>query len=305
MIGTIAMTTVPRRTALYMPGANARALEKAKTLPADALIFDLEDAVAPDAKSTARAQILSAMDNGGFPGREVVIRVNGPDTSWFAEDMVMVAKAKPDAVLVPKVEAAETITRVRTALRSEDVPAATNVWAMIETPMGVLNVGAISAMAKGPGGAHDLACYVVGLNDLVKETRAELNAERTSALYWLSATLTAARAHGIDVLDSVYNAHKDLEGFEAECLQGRMLGMDGKSLIHPAQIEIANRVFAPDEAEVAWARKILAAFEQPDNAGKGVISLDGKMVELLHAEMAKRTVAIADAIAARATEAAS
>ena len=294
------MTMLPRRSALYMPGSNARALEKAKAVPADALIFDLEDSVAPVAKVTARAQVLEAIRNGGFPGREVVIRINGPDTGWFADDMVMASEAKPDAVLVPKVEAAETITRVRRALASEGTPPSTDIWAMIETPMGVLKVAEISAMAKGSGGGHALVCYVVGLNDLVKETRAELGPERTSALYWLSATLTAARAYGIDVLDSVYNAHKDLEGFEADCRQGRMLGMDGKSLIHPAQVEIANRVFAPADGDVEQARKILAAFEQPENAGKGVISLDGRMVELLHAEMAKRTVAIADAIKARA-----
>ncbi len=295
------MTIVPRRSALYMPGANARALEKAKTLAADVLLIDLEDSVAPDAKDEARAQVGRALSAGGFDGREVVVRVNGSDSAWFEADVAMLADTPADGVLIPKVNSGAHLAEVRSRLASAGVRADLPVWAMIETPLGVLNVSEIAAAA--PSTANPLVCFVIGTNDLVKETRATLDAARTSALYWLSATVTAARAYGIDVIDGVYNAHTDLEGFERECRQGLALGMDGKSVIHPRQIDGANAVFAPDAEAVEAAAKIIAAFDAPENAGKGVISLDGKMVELLHAEMARRTVAIAQAIAARATQA--
>lgn len=286
------MTVRPRRSALYMPGSNARAIEKAKTLDADVVIFDLEDAVAPEQKAEARAQVCAAVEGGGYGRRELVIRTNGLDTSWIKEDVAAALAVKPSALLIPKVSHASELHEIGKLMAG--APDDIKVWAMIESPMAILNLKEIAATAVEPGGR--LACLVIGPNDLVKDTRAELDGSRTAALYWLSATVTAARAYGIDVLDGVYNDFKDTEGFERECRHGRMLGMDGKTLIHPSQIEAANATFMPAADEVAWARRILAAFKEPENAGKGVIKIDGKMVELLHAEVAKRTVAIADAI---------
>jgi citrate lyase subunit beta/citryl-CoA lyase len=290
------MSLRPRRSALYMPGSNARALEKAKQLPADVLILDLEDSVAPEAKPAARVQVTDAVMAGGFGRRELVIRVNGLDTAWGPDDLAAAAAAAPDAVLLPKVSGIADVERASDALRRAGAPDKTRLWAMMETPIGVINASEIAA-AGGHAGSR-LSCFVMGLNDLFKETRAEVTADRAAALYWLSVCLTAARAHGLEILDGVYNNFRDAEGYRRECLQGRMLGFDGKTLIHPDQIAVANEVFSPSEAEVAAARKIVAAFELPENRGKGVINLDGRMVELLHAEMAKRTVAIADAIAA-------
>ncbi|HEX6000823.1 MAG TPA: CoA ester lyase [Hyphomicrobiaceae bacterium] len=293
------MTIRPRRSVLYMPGSNARALEKAKTLAADALILDLEDAVAPEAKAAARAQVCAAVAAGGYGGRELIIRVNGLDTPWGADDIAAAAGAGPEAVLVPKVAGAADIVRATQALADAGAPPKTQLWAMIETPLAVLNITEIAAAARAPGSR--LACFVLGTNDLVKETRAELSGDRVAALYWLGAAITAARAYGLDVLDGVYNAFKDAEGYRRECQQGRTLGFDGKTLIHPDQIAVANEVFAPAAVEVAWARKIIAAFDLPESKGKGVITVDGRMVEIMHAEMARRTVAIADAIARKET----
>lgn len=291
------MSFRPTRSVLYMPGSNARALEKAKSLDADALILDLEDAVAPDQKAVARAQVCQAVAAGGFGHRQVVIRINALDTPWGNEDLAAAAAAKPDAVLLPKPNDARDIERATDALRVAGAPAGVALWAMVETPLAVLNLRELAGAARHAGAR--LACLVLGTNDLVKETRAELDSGRTAALYWLTASVTAARAFGLTVLDGVYNNFKDLDGLQRECQQGRMLGFDGKTLIHPDQIAHANAVFAPGADEAVWARKIIAAFDQPENKGKGVITIDGKMVELLHAEMAKRTVAIADAIAAR------
>jgi citrate lyase subunit beta/citryl-CoA lyase len=282
----------PRRSALYMPGSNARVLEKAKTLAADVVIFDLEDAVAPDAKEAAREQVVAAVKGGGYGRRELVIRVNGLDTPWGRADLAAAIAAAPDGILVPKVSKPEDLAQVAAAVAG--APAKVRAWAMMETPLAILNAREIAATATSP--ETRLTCFVLGTNDLVKETRAEFDTERTAALYWLSATVTAARAFGIDVLDGVYNNFKDLDGFRRECLQGRRLGMDGKTLIHPDQIAGANEVFSPSAAELAWARKIIAAFEQPENKGKGAITVDGRMVELLHVEMARRTVHIAEAI---------
>lgn len=289
------MTIRPRRSALYMPGSNARVLEKAKTLAADVVIFDLEDAVAPEAKDIARDQVMAAIAGGGYGGRELVVRINGLDTPWGAEDLTRAAAATPDAILVPKVSTPAQLAEVGAGLAQ--APAKVSVWAMIETPLAILNLRDIAAAACEP--SNRLAGFVMGTNDLVKETRAELDGNRTAALYWLSAAVTAARSYGIEVLDGVYNAFKDAEGFRRECLQGRQLGMDGKTLIHPDQIAAANEIFSPTPAEVSWARKIIAAFAEPENQGKGVITVDGRMVELLHRETAQRTVDIADAIAAR------
>jgi citrate lyase subunit beta/citryl-CoA lyase len=289
------MSIRPRRSVLYMPGSNARALEKAKSLPADGLILDLEDAVAPEAKEAARTQVCAAVKAGGYGSRELVIRINGLDTPWGEADMAAAAATAPDAVLVPKVSSTADIARATEGLARAGAPPRTRLWAMIETPLAILNVAGIAAAAKVPGAR--LACFVMGTNDLVKETRAELSDGRLGALYWLSAAVTAARAHGLDVLDGVYNNFRDAEGFRAECRQGRILGFDGKTLIHPDQIGPANEIFAPAADEVAFARKIIAAFDLPEHKGKGVIAVDGRMVEIMHAEMARRTVAIAEAIA--------
>ncbi len=286
------MTHQPRRSALYMPGSNARALEKAKSLAADVIIFDLEDAVAPEVKLAAREQVASAVASNAYGRRELVVRINGLDSSWGRDDIQTIAAKGPAALLIPKVETAEQLHAV-----AELVPANQSgiaLWAMIETPLAIVNLKEIAAASKDL--RLTLGCFIVGPNDLVKETRATLDANRTAGLYWLSSIITAARAYGIDVLDGVYNNFKDLEGFAAECRHGKMLGMDGKTLIHPSQIEITNDVFSPAAEDVAWARKIIGVFEQPENQGKGAISVEGQMVELLHVEMAKRTVAIADAI---------
>jgi len=290
------MTAIrPRRSVLYMPGSNARALEKAKTLPADALILDLEDAVAPDAKASARDQVCGAVKAGGYGPREVIIRANGLDTPWGRDDILAAAAARPDGILIPKVSNPETLQEVGKLLAS--APDNIRVWAMVETPAAMLDIARISAAARDR--STRLACFVMGTNDLAKETRARFVPGRAPMLPWLSLALTAARAEGLDILDGVYNNISDMDGFRAECEQGRDFGFDGKTLIHPTQVEPANEIFAPPAAEVAWARKIIAAFQLPENAGKGVLSVDGKMVEILHAEMGKRVVAVADAIAAR------
>ncbi len=291
------MTLRPRRSVLYMPGSNARALEKARTLPADAVIFDLEDAVAPEAKEGARAQVVAAVKAGSFGPREIVIRVNALDTPWGMADLEAAAAARPDAVLIPKPSSAAEIERASDALRRAGAPETTKLWAMIETPLAILDVRHIAGAARHAGSR--LTCLVMGTNDLVKETRAELDANRTAALYWLSASIVAARAFGLEILDGVYNNFKDAEGFRRECEQARGLGFDGKTLIHPDQVAAANEVFAPPEAEIAWARKIISAFDEPQARGKGVLKLDGRMVEIMHADMARRTVAIAEAIRAR------
>jgi len=284
----------PRRSVLYMPGSNARSLEKAKSLPADALILDLEDAVAPDAKDMARTQVCEAVKGGGFGTREVVIRVNGLATPYGLTDFAAALEAKPDAILIPKVETAEDLQHARKNAPSDCKIA---LWAMIETPLAILNlkeIGQAAASAELP-----LTCFVLGTNDLIKATRAQAQADRLPLLAWLSLTVAAARAFGLTAVDGVFNAIQDEVGFRAECLQGRALGMDGKTLIHPSQIAPCNEVFSPSPEEIAAAKKIAAAFALPENQGKGAISLDGRMVELLHAEIARQTLAMAEAIAAK------
>jgi citrate lyase subunit beta/citryl-CoA lyase len=291
------MTSIrPRRSVLYMPGSNARAIEKARTLGVDGIILDLEDAVAPEAKAAARDQVAAAVKAGGFGRREVVIRVNALDTPWGHDDLVAAALSGADAVLIPKVSDPDTIAAAELALATARAPQAVRLWAMIETPIAILHAEAIARSARHETGR--LACFVLGTNDIAKETRARFVPGRWPMLPWLTTVVAAARAHGLDVLDGVYNDLSDAEGFRAQCEQGRDLGMDGKTLIHPNQIAVANEVFAPAEAEVAAARKIIAAFEQPENKGRGVISLDGRMVERMHADMAARTVALAEAISA-------
>lgn len=289
------MTTIrPRRSVLYMPGSNARALEKAREIAADTLILDLEDSVAPDTKAAARAQVCAAVKAGGYGRRELVIRTNGLDTPWFAADLAAAAEAKPDAILIPKVSSPETLLEIGGRLHGLWAAPEIRLWAMIETPLAIIDVAAIAGAARDP--ASRLACFVMGTNDLAKETRARLVPGRGPMLPWLTSALLAARAHGIDIVDGVYNDLRDEAGFLAECEQARDLGFDGKTLIHPGQVAAANAVFAPDEAELVRARAIIAAFDLPENADKGAIQLEGRMVERLHAEMAKRVVALSDAI---------
>ncbi|MEE1656636.1 CoA ester lyase [Microvirga sp. CF3062] len=287
----------PRRSALYMPGSNARAIEKAKTLATDVVIFDLEDAVVPDAKAQAREQVCAAVRAGGYGKRELVIRINALETAWGEADLAAAIAAAPDAILVPKVSSVEMLAAVGLRLRRLGAAERIRVWAMIETPLAILNAELIASAA------HDvdtrLACFVMGTNDLAKDTRARLLPGRAAMLPWLMTALAAARAHGIDILDGVYNSLSDAEGFRAECEQGRDSGFDGKTLIHPDQIAAANEIFAPSAEEVTSARALVAAFEQPENAGKGAISLNGRMVERLHAEMATRVLALAEAIGKR------
>ena len=288
------MTIRPRRSVLYMPGSNARAIEKAKTLPCDGVILDLEDSVAPDAKESARAQIVAAVKAGGFGKREVFVRVNGVDTTWHADDLSAAAHAAPDAILVPKISNAETLELIGRRLLDMGTPHKTRVWAMIETPLAIFNILSIAAEARDSEAR--LSGFVLGTNDLAKETRARLVPGRAPMLPWLSQCVLAARHYGIDVLDGVYNDIGNADGFVAECRQGVEFGFDGKTLIHPNQIEPCNAAFSPSAEEVAQARKMIAVFELPENKGKGVVSIDGRMVERLHAEMARRTVAIAEAI---------
>ncbi|MGD0763299.1 MAG: CoA ester lyase [Roseiarcus sp.] len=290
------MVARPRRSALYVPGSNARALAKARGLAADAIVIDLEDSVAPDLKPAARALAAEAARAGGLGGREVVIRVNGPDTPWGREDMEVAIAAAPDAILLPKVDGPGAVIAAARALREAGAPERTRLWAMMETPTAILAAGPIAATAADPDSR--LEALVMGLNDLAKETRARLTPGRPAMTAWIALCVAAARAHGCDIIDGVYNDFRDLAGFKAECEQGRDMGLDGKTLIHPGQIEICNAVFAPTAAEIETARAIIAAFALPENSGRGAIQLNGKMVELLHAEMARRTLAVAEGIAA-------
>jgi citrate lyase subunit beta/citryl-CoA lyase len=288
----------PRRSVLYMPGSNARALEKAKTLAADGVILDLEDAVAPDAKATARDQVVAAVKAGGFGAREVFIRTNGIDTPWFSDDLTAAMAAAPDAILIPKIANSEQLEGIAQRMLSTHADHRTRIWAMIETPTAIFNVRQIAAAAKDA--ETRLSGFVLGLNDLAKETRARQLPGRAPMLSWIGTCVLAAREYGIDILDGVYNDIANTQGFNDECAQARDFGFDGKTLIHPNQIEPCNAVFSPSPDEVALARKMIAAFDQPENSEKGVVQIDGRMVERMHAEMARRTVAIAEAIAARA-----
>jgi citrate lyase subunit beta/citryl-CoA lyase len=291
------MTMRPRRSVLYMPGSNARALEKARSLPADGVILDLEDAVAPEAKVAARKQVAEAVQAGGFGAREVFIRVNAIDTPWHAEDLSAAAHAAPDAILVPKISSPDQLEMLGQRLLDMGTDRRTRIWAMIETPIAIFNAQAIAAAAKDS--ETRLAGFVLGTNDLAKETGARQVAGRWTMLPWLTTCVLAARAYGIAILDGVYNNLSDAEGFARECEQGRDLGMDGKTLIHPNQIGPCNDVFTPRAEDVAEAKKIIAAFDRPENRGKGVVQIEGRMVERMHADIARRTVAIADAIAAQ------
>lgn len=287
----------PRRSVLYMPGINQRALEKAKSLAADSLILDLEDSVAPDAKEAARELVCTAVKNGGYGDREVIIRINGLETEWGGEDLKAAAVSGADGILLPKVGDTETLIAVAKALEAAKAPETMQIWAMLETPQAILNAEEISALSADP--AVNLTCLIMGTNDLLKETRTLFVPNRYPVLTWLSMAVLAARAYGLDIIDGVYNNFSDEEGLIKECKQGRALGFDGKTLIHPAQLAECNKIFTPSDEEIEWSRKIIAAFAEPQNAGKGVITVEGQMVELLHANIAERTVAIAQAIESR------
>ncbi len=288
------MTTDPplRRSVLYMPGANARALAKIATIPADAFILDLEDAVAPDAKDLARDQAAAAAASSAS-GNEIAIRVNGLDTPWGPDDIVAVAGAAPSAVVVPKVSGPGDLVRVADALDAAGAPEQIALWPMIETPAGVLGAAAIAAFER-------VAVLVMGTNDLALELRAPLRPGRAALVPHLAAAVLAARAAGRGIVDGVFNDLGDPEGFRAECQQGHDLGFDGKTLIHPSQVEPANEVWSPTEDELAHARRVIAAFEEAAAEGRGVITVDGRMIENLHVESARRTLALAEGAAARA-----
>jgi citrate lyase subunit beta / citryl-CoA lyase len=294
------MTIRPRRSVLYMPGSNARAIEKARTLPADAVILDLEDSVAPEAKAAARQQVMDAV-TAGFGPREVIVRINGLDTQWWLDDLNAVARAKPHAVLVPKVSRPNHLEDVAERLVDISADQKIRVWAMMETPLAMLNARDIAAAASDV--ETRLTAFVMGTNDLSKETRAKITPGRAAMLPWLMNCMAAARAFGLDIIDGVYNDLGDADGFARECSEAREMGFDGKTLIHPNQIAPCNAAFSPRAEEVAQAQKIIAAFDLPENRDKGVVQLDGRMVERLHADMARRTVAIAQAIEARSREA--
>jgi citrate lyase subunit beta / citryl-CoA lyase len=287
----------PRRSALYIPGTNARALEKAKTLPCDAVILDLEDAVVPDAKAAARQQVMGAVAARGFGAREVIVRINGLDTAWWLDDLRAVAMAGPDGVLVPKVSKPTDLQAVAARLSGMAAGHGILLWAMIETPIAIINAAEIAAVCRD--GETRLAGFVMGTNDLAKESRVRLMDGRAPMVSWLAAAVLAAHAYGIDILDGVYNGIHDVEGFRRECVQARDMGFDGKTLVHPSQIAPCNAAFSPTADEVNQARRIIAVFDRPENRSRGVVELDGRMVERMHADMARRTVAIADGIAAR------
>jgi citrate lyase subunit beta/citryl-CoA lyase len=281
------MTDRPRRSALYMPASNAKAIEKARSLPCDVVILDLEDAVAPDAKDMAREQAVQAVKDGGFGRRELVIRVNGVDTPWGEADLRAAAAARPDAILVPKVNSAADVAAYSAPLHAD-----TDLWAMIETGRSIFNVEGIAAASA----TSRLTTFVMGTNDLAKETRARITPGREPFHAALSLAVMAARIHGLTILDGVHNDIEDPNSLEAICRQGVDFGFDGKTLIHPDQIAAANRAFAPEPDEVAWARTVAAAFDSPENRGKGVLRVEGRMVERLHLDQALRLLEIAAAL---------
>ncbi len=287
----------PRRSVLYMPSANERALEKAKALPADAIIFDLEDAVAPDAKDAAREAACAAVASGEYGRRELTIRANGIGTRWHEADLAAIAAAGPDAVVVPKIDSPADVAAIEAALEKSGAPDTTMIWAMVETPQAMLHAEEIAASSER------LAVLVMGTNDLAKELRASHVPGRGPLLTGLGLCLLAARATGKVILDGVYNDVKDPDGFLAECRQGAEMGFDGKTLIHPSQLEPANEVFAPSADEVESSKEIIAAFEAAEAEGKGVVTVNGRMIENLHVETARLTLARAEAIEALAADA--
>ena len=280
----------PRRSVLYMPGSNARALEKGRSLPADGLILDLEDAVAPDAKETARDQIVAALQQGGYGKREIAVRVNGLDSPWGKDDVKAMATSGADAILLPKVETAAMIHELAKLMDEAGAPPSMGIQCMMETPLGMLNAKEVA------GASQRITCLVMGTSDLVKDLQAAHTPQRLPVLTSLGLCILAARASGIAIVDGVHLDLSDDEGFAAHCQQGKELGFDGKTLIHPKTIAKANEVFAPSAAEIAWSHKIIAAHAAAAAEGKGVVVVDGKLVENLHVESAKRLVTLAEAI---------
>jgi citrate lyase subunit beta / citryl-CoA lyase len=280
----------PRRSVLYMPGSNARAQEKAKTLSADGIILDLEDATAPDAKAAARDVVCQSVTGGGYGKRELIVRVNGLDSPWGKDDVAAACKAAPDAILLPKVESAAQVQQLEALMKDHGAPDKTTIMCMMETPLGILNAKEIA------GASRRISCLVMGTSDLTKDLHAQHTPMRLPMLTSLGICLLAARAYGLAILDGVTLDLEDEAGFRASCVQGLELGFDGKTLIHPKQLGPCNEVFSPSEAEVAHARKIILAYEEAQREGKGVVLVDGKLVENLHVENAKRLLLIWDAI---------
>jgi citrate lyase subunit beta / citryl-CoA lyase len=285
----------PRRSVLFMPGSNARALEKARSLPTDGLILDLEDSVGPDSKASARDQIAQAIAAQGFGKREIIIRINSLESPWWLEDIAMAAKARPDGILVPKISGPEDIKTLANRLSELKADPSIRLWVMIETAKAVLHAQDIAACVRE---TPRLTGFIVGPYDIARETGMRALPGRAIMMSLFVHCVLAARAYGLEILDGPYADISDMSGFAKECAQGRDMGFAGKTLIHPSQIEAANAAYTPSQDEIARARKIAGVFDLPENASKGVVQLDGQMVERLHADIAKRTLAIADAIAA-------
>ncbi len=286
----------PRRSVLYMPGSNARALEKGRSLKADGLILDLEDAVAPDAKTSARTQISEAIKQGGYGYRELIVRINGLDSPWGEADVKAVAACGADAILIPKVESKQMIEDVIALLDAGGGPKDLPIWCMMETPLGILHAEEIAFASPRVGG------LVLGTSDLAKDLNASHTHDRMPFMASLEICVLAAHAAGIAILDGVHLNLDDDAGFEASCVQGKELGMDGKTLIHPKTISIANDVFAPSADDIAWSKRIIKAHQEAEQAGKGVVLVDGRLIENLHVESARHLVAMADAIQRQADE---
>ena len=279
----------PRRSVLYMPAANERALDKAKSIPADALIFDLEDAVSPDAKPDARRNAVAAARSGEYGNKEITIRCNGLETQWGADDLTAAAMAGVSAVVIPKINSVREVEAVSSALATAGAPGSMKIWAMIETPTAIFDVRAIAAHPR-------VQTLVMGTNDLAKELRATQIRGRAPLMHHLATALLAAREAGKIILDGVFNDIKDADAFRDECMQGAQMGFDGKTLIHPSQVEIANDVWAPTADEVDYAQRVIAAFEEATAEGRGVITVDGRMIENLHVDNARRVLAVQQAI---------
>jgi citrate lyase subunit beta/citryl-CoA lyase len=282
-----------KRSVLAMPGSNARALEKGKSLAADALMFELEDGVAESAKATAREQVAAAVSGGGYGARQIVVRVNARGTEWYRPDMAAIARVGPDAIVIPKVNSRDDILKAAADLVAAGATMKTRLWAMIETPRAIFDIEKIASAADDP--ASRLEVLVLGPNDIAKSTRARLTPGRPALISWLSAGVLAARVHGIEIIDGIYNDFNDEAGLRREAEQGRDMGFDGKMLIHPNQIAPVNEIFAPSAEEVDFARKIIAVFDEPENAEKGVVQIEGRMVERLHLDIARRTLALMEA----------